>query len=356
MNNERRVTKDEIPYSVFHVLSSLVPTPLSFFILLPTLFLTLIFSACGPAPARTPASAVNTPIPSTPTPVRIEVVNRRPELPGRLLAVKAGNIYLWSGNTFAQLTTDGLNRQATWSPDSRRIAFIKVALNSSDVWVMNADGSGARSLTRNQSPIVQKNAWAFQPTWSPDGRQIAYLSDAGTQDLALWVMQSDGTGHRLLSSAAEGQGGFDTIAWSPDGGRIAAAVFKAGVSQIGLLNPTTRVWTILTRHEAGAYDPAWSPDGRYLSYVARQQGKTDVWVMRSDGSFPQRLTQTGLCRAPQWSPDGSQIAFLSGGGGGFDLAVMKVTINPGGDLKAGEAEILTRNADLDPGSGLSWIK
>ena len=114
-------------------------------------------------------------------------------------------------------------------------------------------------------------------------------------------------------------------------------------------------WTQLSKNAGGAYDAAWSPTGTHIAYMARENGKSDVWVMAEDGSSPTRVTTTGLCRSPAWSPDGSTLAYLNGAGGYFDLWQVKVTVQAG-VIKLGEAEQVTKNAQLDPASGISWSK
>jgi Tol biopolymer transport system component len=92
-----------------------------------------------------------------------------------------------------------------WSPDGRKIAFDGQRGGYSDVYVMNADGSGQRLLT-------QRGA---QPRWSPDGRKIAFRSSReGTSEI--YVMSADGSDQRRLTRTAD-DGARVTyhVAWSP---------------------------------------------------------------------------------------------------------------------------------------------
>jgi hypothetical protein len=82
--------------------------------------------------------------------------------------------------------------------------------------------------------------------------------------------------------------------------------------------------TNLTQHAARDYAAAWSPDGRFVTFVSDRDGNPDIFVMNSDGSNPRNLTRDpGFDSAPAWSPDGSQIAFHSARSGLFQIWVMR---------------------------------
>ena len=108
----------------------------------------------------------------------------------------------------------------TWSPDGRKLAFV----NSGGVFVINADGSGQRPLTRRQ-----RAGRSASPAWSPDGRKIAFVHDGGCGDFCfhLYVMNADGSALRNLtrklchSGCGPGGGPASHPAWSPDGLKIA---------------------------------------------------------------------------------------------------------------------------------------
>ena len=93
-----------------------------------------------------------------------------------------------------------------WSPDGRKIAFESGRDGTTGVYVVNADGSGQRRLARNGDA----------PAWSPDGRTIAFFSDA-----KIYLMNADGSEHRPLTKPADGRGGRRSLAWSPDGRKLA---------------------------------------------------------------------------------------------------------------------------------------
>jgi Tol biopolymer transport system component len=190
-----------------------------------------------------------------------------------------------------------------WSPGGRRIAFItnvgQRGRHNMEIYVVNADGSGQRRLTRN--------TWSdSDPVWSPDGRRIAFVS--GWQ---LWVMNADGSGRRQLTR--QGAHNFNP-AWSPDGKRIA---FERGRRQRDYVGCTYcgGLWGLavfvmnadgsgLRKLTQGGSQPSWSPDGRRIAFVSQRDGNEDIWLMNADGSAQRNLTRDAGRREshPVWSP------------------------------------------------------
>jgi Tol biopolymer transport system component len=202
-----------------------------------------------------------------------------------------------------------------WSPDGRKIAFDSVR---NGVYVVNADGSSWLRLARNGGA----------PAWSPDGRKIAFVSGS-----KIYLMNADGSEHLALTKP---QTAGRKLAWSPDGRRL-SFLGPGGCGQFcfnlyvvnrdgsGLRNLT---WKLATGGGAGtspASDPAWSPDGRKLAFVRLNAGLGDpIYVVNADGSGLRNLTPkpVGAYAAPAWSPDGRRIAFVSERDGNSEVYVM----------------------------------
>lgn len=195
-----------------------------------------------------------------------------------------------------------------WSPDGRRIA---VVVGDGAIAVMNADGS---DFTRLALPEGVRAPGS--PTWSPDGRTIAFSAfqpdpsapePGGDRDV--WVTNADGSEPRLLVRTP---GLWESeVDWSPTGRQL---VVTAG----GWL---PRLWTMnvdgtniqrLAGH-SDALDPEWSPDGRTIAYARNHYYyfEWDICVIGLDGQPPHRLSSavSDMDRHPTWSPDGRRIAF-----------------------------------------------
>ena len=209
------------------------------------------------------------------------------------------------------------NLQPAWSPDGSRIAFSSDRDNAQreththfEVYVMNADGSGVRRLTFSNT---QGNG-ASSPHWSPDGRRIVFADDLTNGNSALYVMNSDGSGIRRLTSDADVAAGVQEVfpAWSPDGNRIAF-----------IRHPSTGPTDLVLRNLDGSHpvvagqafgQPAWSPDGRHLAvHVEDAATKTSrIEVLAADGSGATTIVsvpEPAVATNAAWSHDGTAVAF-----------------------------------------------
>jgi TolB protein len=170
---------------------------------------------------------------------------------------------------------------------SGRIAFD----NHDDVWTIDADGTDLTRLTHSPGPD-------FDPSWSPDGTQIAFRSERSGEP-EIWVMNADGTGQRRLAAGL-------SPAWSPDGSLIAFSA-RAGLS---VIRPDGTGLRVLPHTEGGEY-PSWSPDGARIAFNSNLTGDHVMYIAQADGSKVVDLSRAGEGWQVDWSPDGRSILFTS---------------------------------------------
>jgi TolB protein len=281
-------------------------------------------------------------------------------LPGRLLFVKDGDLWVYQHGATFQLATGGTWSQPTWSPDGANLAYVYRGTNFADIFVTDERGESQRRLTDSQSTILDNNDWNLRPVWSPDGTRIAFVSDHASTFPVLWLMNAaDGTGRRQIGTPGLQEEAVDAIAWSPDGEQLAITLYnEPGPSQVALVPLTTTgrpVGRVLTTTPGGALDPAWSPDGAWLAYAGRDGGAVEVYVVKPDGSGEQPLIHDGfLARAPVWSPDGRHLAYLSSRSGYFEVWVIDLQLDAADVWTVSRPRQLTQDVHVDAGSGLSW--
>jgi Tol biopolymer transport system component len=217
-----------------------------------------------------------------------------------------------SGQT--NLTNDGgSNTDPTWSPDASRIAYT----TQTTLVVMNANGTGRVTLI----PYADC-CQVWQPAWSPDGSRIAFVRyQAPFFQTDIWLINADGTGLTQVTATASFFEQWPT--WSPDGSMIAFA--RGG--DIWKRNLGTGVETKLTTNPFGEGWPTWSPDGSKIAFAATDGADDfyELFTMNPDGTDLTRITNDEFFDLePAWSPDGSTLVYTTVRSGTRDLFTVEV--------------------------------
>ena len=182
--------------------------------------------------------------------------------------------------------------EPAWSPDGTTIAFVSKRSGNSDIYAMDADGSGTRPLTKTKEDDAQ-------PDWSPDGKQIVFSRGSPAR---LFVMNADGSGARRLTDEEVDE---TEPAWSPDGSLIAYSRRDPGSSirELWLVRPDGSEGRQLTKLDGVAQAPAWSPDGRRIAYSADVgESRFDIYSIGADGKGVRLMTSGDDAIEPAWSP------------------------------------------------------
>lgn len=191
------------------------------------------------------------------------------------------------------------------SSDGEKIAFVSLRSGANKIYVMNADGTAARNLSGSE---VGEGG----PTWSPDGTEIAFEKDGD-----VWVMDADGSDRKNLTKTPP-VNGYEVRerdpAYSPDGTEIAfhKETFRPHDVDLYTISPDGTKLRQVTDFPGKELEPDWSPSGRSLVYVrsTRTSGER-ISTVRPDGTGKRPIAQDGY--APVFSPDGKSIAFTRNG-------------------------------------------
>ncbi|MBI5636657.1 MAG: Tol-Pal system beta propeller repeat protein TolB [Nitrospinae bacterium] len=187
---------------------------------------------------------------------------------------------LHSGKITAIGSNTGQSQSApAWSPDGKTIAFTQALNGNSDIYTINADGTGLRRLTDADSIETS-------PTWSPDGKKIAFVSDsAGTPQI--YIMNADGSGKERFTF--NGDYNADP-AWSPRGDKIAFTSMLDTRFNIVVKSLDGLVEKQLTADMGRNDSPSWSADGRHLAFTSTRTGTSQIYIMNANGNNQMQLT------------------------------------------------------------------
>jgi len=306
------------------------------------------------------------------------------------------------------LTTDGrINAAPAWSPDGRRIAWLRAdGYDYPAIWVMNADGSqrqrlvknafatnssgatlswstdgrrlyytkqdifrGAASVndiwawdfTRGRETRITRGLHARDPHSSPDGRTLALVTAArGLTRLALLDLDAQlpaRTQSRLLPLGELSAEQLAEPRWSPDGLLIAASVWMpGGETEIRLLDREGRLLTRVGHGHALDGAPAWSPDGRTLFFSSDTTGVFNIFAWNAQtGDTAQVTNVLGGAFSPAPSPDGRRLAFTDYTAHGYDIRVLDLDTATAFPQAAAKESVTGKGDGSEPTAGLHLV-
>ena len=228
--------------------------------------------------------------------------------------------------------------QPSWSPDGKHIAFSSKRDGgvTSEIYIMDADGGNPQRLTNNDHDD-------YSPSWAPDGERIVFVSVG-----EIYVMDADGQNEEKLSQDDQKD---NSPSWSPDGKRIVFSSAREGhfsndlgiTSEIYVMDADGGNEQRLTENRNNDWSPSWSPDGKRIAFASDRKGdlvKFDIYVMDANGGNQRRLTNNlHYDGSPSWSPDGKRIVFGSYRDGNGEIYVM--------DADGGNPRRLTKHGGGD---------
>ena len=220
---------------------------------------------------------------------------------------------------------------------STRLAYIVVQRNGNGtsqytLEVSDADGYNPRPLLVSNSPIMS-------PAWSPNGKQIAYVSFE--KKYAAIYIEDVATGSRRLVSDFHGINGAP--AWSPDGSKLAMVLSKDGSPNIYVMDLASRRLTQITRDWSINTEPAWSPNGKSIIFTSNRGGGPQIYQKALEGNGGvTRITYDGNYNArPSFVPGagGNRIVILNQESKLYNIGIL--------DLNSGIFKVLTNSSGTD---------
>jgi TolB protein len=241
----------------------------------------------------------------------------------------------------AHRIADEIHFKLTGEPGvfATRIAYVLKSGKRYSLHITDPDGEGGQVALASPEPIIS-------PAWSPDGKQLAYVSFE-SQKAVVWI-QDLGTGARRR--LANFRGSNSAPAWAPDGKRLAVTLSQDGPAQLYTMPVAGGAATRLVRSNAIDTEAVYAADGRLVYFVSDRGGGPQIYRVGADGSAVERITFNGDYNiSPAVSPDGRQLAFVTRQSGAFKLMLQDLltgTVTPLTDTQDDESPSFAPNGRL----------
>ena len=234
----------------------------------------------------------------------------------------------------------GFPTPPTWSPDGRKIAYSTCRRNGSfHIFVKNLRNGIQKKVTDKWEGV---HLGYVTPSWSGDGKSLALscweLPPLEASDICIIDVEG-----RRLKNLTQFAGVEDSApSWSPDSSKIAFMSSRDGNDEIYVMDADGRNPVNLTNHPSWDSSADWSPDGKKIMFFSHREGQSDIYVMDTDGANVVNLTNhPAEDRVPSWSPRGQWIAFQSTRDGNWEIYVMdadgnnqtRITNHPDKDVR-----------------------
>jgi serine/threonine-protein kinase len=185
------------------------------------------------------------------------------------------------------------------SPDGKQLAIPVGARHNRDIYVYDVATGTSTRLTLKGNNLA--------PVWTPDGKRVTFLRQGhGVEKSSIFWKSADGSGDTELLYSSEHRP--TPCSWSPDGKRL--AFFGEGIRVLPLEG--SRELELIVGTEADDWAPAFSPDGRYIAYTSDREGKFQVYVRPYPDNDWVRKISDDFGEEPIWSPKGDELFYRNG--------------------------------------------
>ncbi len=200
---------------------------------------------------------------------------------------------------------------------STRLSYVMKEGKRYRLVISDADGQNMRNALNSSEPIISV-------AWSPDGQKIAYVSFEDRKPIV--YVHELATGRRIVLSNERGNNSAPS--WAPDGKSLAISLSKDGNTQIYRVNADGSNLRRLTTGNTIDTEPQFSPDGKFIYFTSDRGGNPQIYRMSADGERGEPARRISFkqpyATSPRLSPDGKYLSYIGGAGGGFKLFLMNL--------------------------------